>query len=198
MAAVTIALLAAAPATASAQDGAAAGLSAPGEQPPTPSQPAPSQQAPTHQRPTPQTPSYVPLPPAYGGQPLDVQGRHDGRRSDVDRTPKHVGNLVTVIGAAVFANAYLSMALAGLMTGLDWLVVPVIGPFVMIAEEPSSFDHPVFWVDGILQLVGAAALAVGLGVRFSFDPDPGPEASEAWLAPWVGPGAGGLGVTATF
>lgn len=174
---------------AAAQTGAGRGLSSPTAEPqPTPTVPA--------------EPAMVPPPPSYGGpaapqvQVEDPTARAARRRRDGgDRTQKHVGNALAVVGGAVLANTWIPMALAGVMVDRGWLVVPGIGPFVAIAEDPG-LDQEIFWLDGILQIAGLAALVVGLTMRFTFD-DPLRRA-EARVAPWVAPGAGGLGMTGVF
>jgi hypothetical protein len=101
-----------------------------------------------------------------------------------------------VIGAAAFANSYLPMALAGLFVSEGWLMVPVVGPFIFIAEDRAA-DESIFWADGLVQLAGAAAIVTGAVLVASFE-EGGAEAPTVGLLPWGGPNGAGLSVVGAF
>ena len=201
----TIVAVVASAGSVSAQTGAAGGLSSPTGEPAPVEETVPAPVEGTVPAPpgsaapvAPNGPTYAPPQPGYGDPRYAATAIAPTRpRSTVDRTQKHVGVALSVAGAAVFANMYLTVALVGALGGSDWLVAPVIGPFGAIAEDSWSYDNPVYWVDGFGQIIGFAALAVGLGLRFSFQEDPALE-GDALVTPWLGPGGGGLGLTGTF
>jgi hypothetical protein len=180
---------AAAPALARAQDGAGAALDAPGGSGPAAETPGPAAGD--------RWGALPPPPSTYGGETPEARPQPPParRRPRGDRTSKHVGNMLWVMGAAALANSYVPMAFAGLFAGEAWLLVPVIGPFGFLAENGS--DDPLFVIDGLVQLAGAALLVTGVVLVTSFEEDE-PEAASVRWAPWAGPAGGGLSVVGAF
>lgn len=123
--------------------------------------------------------------------------------------PAHeVGEPLWMAGLSVFVATYV---LTGLTTttlvivangrhesiGESW--IPVIGPFVMLADS-AGFDvaqTALTAVSAALQVLGCAGLIVG--IVLDAQPSPSGEASaELWLTPLLGPDGSGLSVGGRF
>jgi len=80
---------------------------------------------------------------------------------------ERVNKGLVVAGASVFGSLYGLSVLVGI-TGIDsnvpleLLLIPVIGPFVYMAEGSSPGANPILLLDGIGQATGAALLIAGV------------------------------------
>jgi hypothetical protein len=133
---------------------------------------------------------------------------------DVMRYPPSSVRLPLIIGGSVVTLAAYGLTVASALTwddvpGADAMLVPVVGPWIALAQNDCAPDDPdcgaILWVRGILLVIDGIAQAGGLGligegIFMTTEADaPDEETKTSWtVAPIVTPTMQGFGVTGTF
>ena len=132
----------------------------------------------------------------YDGGPIPIGMHLETRRS----------HGLLAVGAIVFGAAYLGSAFSvaactgmtvSCTTGLGWLLVPVAGPFVASAFPQAGTARPILIADGIVQAAGIALLVTAIATARTVlvdDPFATTRTRPAWAMLPIGPN-GSTGVS---
>lgn len=141
---------------------------------------------------------YTNQPPGYAQpgyyQPAPTQ------EVDTGRTRPRLGLVIS--GAAMFGASYLSVALPGAFA-LDlgseeagWLLVPVAGPFVCIAEcfdvDEGNGLSALLVFDGIVQIAGITLFIIGFAAQAPVYERAANDGPQLAVAPWVNEDSAGV------
>jgi len=127
----------------------------------------------------------------------------------INRTP-HFGLLIS--GAALFGVAYIASVTAAAVAGgqeleerenrLDYLFIPVVGPFVAIDSDAPGGETALLAIDGAAQLIGVSLFAISFAVTETIiepmEYDDEALAPPLFVAPTVGRGFSGVTLTGSF
>lgn len=115
---------------------------------------------------------------------------------------------ILVPGLAAFVGTYFGAAVSGTKVlglvfsyppssrgGTAWGFVPLVGPWILEGRaHGDAAAQAEFALYGIFQAAGLACIVIGLAI----DRHAAPDEPQAWVAPLIAPGAGGLSVAGRF
>lgn len=127
------------------------------------------------------------------------------------------GAIAQLVGANLFVWPYVPSLVVGALaldasvelgvaTGLGWLCVPVVGPFMTAAlsDDLDDAGRGVLLADGVLQSAGALTFLVGTVIRKNAEHTSpwaagrAPTTASFQIAPVVTPAITGVGLSGSF
>lgn len=140
---------------------------------------------------------YTQQQPGYA-QPGYYQPAPATQEVDTGRTRPRLGLVIS--GAAMFAASYLSVAIVGAFA-MDlgnpeggWLLLPVGGPFICIAEcfDEGEGLSAILVLDGLVQLAGLTLFIIGFAAQAPVYERAANDGPQLAVAPWVDEDGAGL------
>lgn len=164
----------------------------------------PTQAVPTTQVEVPPTPTVQLVPPPPGSYGASLVPRVDVRPLQRQRSgympswqllAPGLAAFISTYGAAVYTAAQLDLAgFSGEI--IDWLYIPVVGPFMIAGESNDDFATAAFVALGIVQAAGLGLIVAGLAINRNADHDG--DVVTLHVAPMLGSGQAGLMAVGRF